>query len=163
MRLIRASLILAVAALALPAASQAATSTSTVSGLVGTELAVSAATPSTLSFNHTTPATASSVVTVTSTQLSWTLSVADNNTGTNTGHMLKTAGGGTAAVGSPLATALQWAPDASTFADLSGTNATVGTGTLVGTKTVTFKQALDAAENVTAGDSYQLTVKYTVL
>ena len=163
-RFIGTSLVAVAAALALPVASQAATGTSTVAGTVGTELSVAAATPAALSFNHTTPATTSSVVTVTSTQLAWTLSISDNNTGANTGKMLKTAGAGAAAVGSPLANALQWAPDGTTFTNLTATPAAVGVpGTLVGTKTVTYKQALGAAENVTAADAYQLTALLTVL
>lgn len=151
-----------VAALALPAASQAADSTSVVSGAVGTELSLGVASPAVLSFSHAAPATTSSLVTVTSTQASWTLSISDDNTGLDAGRMLKTAGAGPAALGTPLANALEWSPDGSTFAALSGTPATVGTGALVGTKTVTFRQALGAAENVTAGDAYALTAKYTV-
>ncbi len=158
----RAALLTAVAALALPAGAQAADSTSTVTGTVATELSLSVAAPAAMAFSHAAPATTSSLVTVTSTQTLWTLSISDNNTVTNAGKMLKTAGTGAAAVGTPLANALQWAPDATTFAALSGTPATVGTGTLVGEKTVTFKQALNATENVTAGDAYALTAKYTV-
>ncbi|MDQ3720874.1 MAG: hypothetical protein M3350_08880 [Actinomycetota bacterium] len=65
-------------------------------------------------------------------------------------------------MGTPLANALEWSPDGTTFANLGATNATVGTGALVGTKTVTYRQALGASENVSAGDAYALTAKYTV-
>ncbi len=150
------------AALAAPAASQAATSTSPVTGTVGTELSLSVAAPGAMTLSHAAPGTTSSLVTVTSTQASWTLSIADNNAATNSGRMLKTAGTGTAAVGTPLANALEWSPDGTTFANLGATNATVGTGALVGTKTVTYRQALGASENVSAGDAYALTAKYTV-
>lgn len=129
---------------------------------MGTDLALGVSTPATLALSHAAPATATSVATVTSTQLSWTLSISDNNTGVNAGHMVKTAGTGAAATGAPLAGALEWSPDAATFSPLSGAPATVGTGTLVGTKTVTLRQALDASEDVTSDDVYSLTAKYTV-
>lgn len=151
------------AVLALPAGAQAVETTSLVTGTVATELSLAVAAPAAMSFSHAAPATTSSVITVTSTQVAWTLSVSDNNAAANSGKMLKTAGTGVATLGAPLANALQWAPDGTTFSSLSGTAATVGTGTLVGTKTVTWRQALGATENVTTGDVYSLTAKYTVL
>ena len=166
MKTIKGSLVVAtvatVGALALPASSLAATSTSLVAGTVGTELSLAVASPAAMAFSHSSPSTASSLVTVTSTQALWTLSIADNNSGANAGRMLKTAGIGPAAVGTPLAGALQWSPNGSTFSDLSASDATVGTGSLVGTKNITFSQALGATENVSAGDAYALTAKYTV-
>jgi hypothetical protein len=161
--LIRTSLLAITVTLALPGVSQAAESTSLVGGVVGSEISVVAATPVALSLSHASPATASTVVTVTSTQPSWTLSISDNNTGSNSGHILKTAGTGAAAVDSPLGSALQWSPDGASFFDLTGTPAEVGTGSLVGTKTVTYKQALGSTEDVSTGDAYQLTTKLTVL
>ncbi len=152
----------ALVALALPSTAHAADSTSQVAGVVGTELSLAVAAPSVMAFSHASPSTASSLVTVTSTQASWTLSISDNNTGANAGKLLKTAGLGAASVGSPLAAALQWSPDGTTFSDLTGTPATVGTGSLIDTKTVTFRQALNATEDVSAGDTYALTAKYTV-
>ena len=151
------------AVLALPSAAQAVDTTSLVTGTVGTELSLAVAAPAAMSLSHAAPATTSSLITVTSTQVSWTLSVSDNNTATNAGKMLKTAGTGVATLGAPLTNALQWAPDGTTFSSLSATPATVGTGTLVGTKTVTWRQALAATENVTTGDAYALTAKFTVL
>lgn len=156
-----AALLAAGAALALPAGAQAAESTSLVTGTAVSELSLGVSTPAVLNLSHAAPATTSSVVTVTSTNLAWTLSIADNNAATNAGKMLKTAGATSPAVGTPLANALQWSSDASTFSDLTGANATVGAGTLVGTKTVTLRQALGATEAVTAGDAYALTLKYT--
>ena len=150
------------AMLALPTSAQAIDTTSVVAGAVGTELSLAVAAPAVMSFSHAAPATASSLVTVTSTQVAWTLSVSDNNTGANAGKLLKTAGTGAASLGAPLTNSLEWSPDGSTFSSLSGTPATVGTGSLVGTKTVTWRQSLTAAENVTAGDAYALTAKYTV-
>ena len=159
----RAALLTAVAALALPAGAQAAESTSLVTGTAISELSLGVAVPAAMNLTHTAPATTSSLVTVTSTNLAWTLSIADNAgiAGANPGKMLKTAGAVAPAVGTPLANPLQWSSDATTFSNLSGTNATVGTGTLVGTKTVTLRQALGATEAVTAGDIYGLTLKYT--
>ena len=136
-------------------------STSLVTGTAVSELSLVVATPAAMNLTHTAPATTSSLVTVTSTNLAWTLSIADNNAATNAGKMLKTAGPGAPAVGTPLANPLQWSSDATTFSDLSGSNATVGAGALVGTKTVTLRQALGATEAVTAGDAYALTLKYT--
>jgi hypothetical protein len=150
-----AALVVAVA-LALPASALAATSTSVISATVGSELSLAVATPGLMTLTHSTPGSASSLVTVTSTQPSWTLSIADQNTGAGAGHMLKALGA------TPLLSALQWSPDNSTFSDLSGAPATVGTGSLIGTKTVYYRQALGAAETAAAGDSYLLTVAYTV-
>ena len=146
----------ALAAVAAPGTASAATTTSVVGAVVGSELSLAAATPAAMTMTHSTPGTSSSVVTVTSTQLSWTLSIADNNTGANSGHMLKTVGA------APLAGALEWSPDNATFSSLSGSPATVGTGSLVGTKNVYFRQALGASEDVAAGDNYTITVAYTV-
>jgi hypothetical protein len=151
-----AALVVAVA-LALPGSALAATtSTSIVSATVGSELSLAVATPGVMTLTHSTPGSTSSLVTVTSTQPSWTLSIADQNTGLNAGHMLKAVGS------TPLQSALQWSPDNSTFTGLSGTPATVGTGALIGTKTVYFNQPLGASDTAAAGDSYLLTVAYTV-
>lgn len=150
------------AVLALPTGAQAVETASVVAGAVGTELSLAVAAPAAMSFSHAAPTTTSSLVTVTSTQAAWTLSVSDNNIGANAGKLLKTAGAGAAALGAPLTNALEWSPDGSTFSSLSGTPATVGTGSLVGTKTVTWRQTLTATENATAGDAYALTAKYTV-
>jgi hypothetical protein len=159
MLLRRSSLIAAAtmaAALAAPGSALAVGGTSPVSATVGTELSLAAATPSLMTMTHATPGTSSSVVTVTSTQASWTLSIADNNTGTNAGKMLKSVGS------TPLTNALQWSPDNSTFNNLTASAVSVGSGALVGTKTVYFKQSLAAADATAAADNYALTVAYTV-
>jgi hypothetical protein len=148
-------------ALAIPSTALAASTPSVVTGLVGTELSITATTPAVIPLSHATPGTSTQVVTVVSTQPSWTLTVADNNTGANAGHMLKTLGTGSAPVGSPLNLALQWSPDGTTFNNVTGSAATVGTGALVGAKTVTLKQALDNLDAVTTGDTYALTLNYT--
>jgi hypothetical protein len=142
-------------ALAAPAAASA-DGTSVVAAAVGSEVAITAATPSVMTLSHAGPGTSSSVVTVTTTQPSWTLSIADQNTGANSGHMLKTLGA------TPLANPLQWSADGVTFQPLSGAPATVGTGALVGVKTVYFSQPLGSLEDVSVGDSYTLTIAYTV-
>ena len=162
----RSLLASALALLALPAASPAANSTSNVSGLVGTELSLSVAAPSAMTLTHTPTSNnnqTSSVVTVTSTQPSWTLSIADNNSGSDAGHMLKTAGSGVATIGTPLSGALEWSSNGgSSFSNLGSSSATVGSGNLVDTKTVTYRQALTPTEDVSAADTFLLTVKYTV-
>jgi len=156
--------VLAVGAmLAIPGTALAASTTSLVTGVVGTELSVAAETPAAMTFTHVSNGNTSQLVTVTSTQASWTLSIADNNTGANAGHMLKTLGLGSAAIGSPLDLALQWSNNGgSSYTNLTGSAATVGTGSLVGTKTVTLQQALDSLDAVTSGDTYNLTLNYTV-
>jgi hypothetical protein len=163
---LKRSLIFGVAvgvALILPTSALAANTTSLVTGTVGTELSISAATPAVMTLTHATAGTTNQVVTVISTQASWTLSIADNNTGTNAGHMLKTAGTGSATTGSPLNLALGWGTSSGgPFNNLTGSAATVGTGSLVGTKTVYLQQALNELEQVTAGDTYSLTLNYTV-
>jgi hypothetical protein len=144
------------AALLAPSTAPAATGASVVNATVGSELSLAIAVPAPMILTHSTAGSASSLVTVTSTQLSWTLSIADSNTGANAGHMLK------AADGTPLQNALLWSADNSTFSALSGTPATVGTGSLVGTKMVYFRQPLAPTESVATGDNYTLTVAYTV-
>jgi hypothetical protein len=150
------SLVAIVATAALSGTALAASTTSIVTATVGSEVSLAVGTPAVMSLSHSTPATSSSLVTVTSTQPSWTLSIADANTGANAGHMLNAVGG------APLAGALQWSKDGSTFSDLSATPATAKTGSLVDTQTVWFRQALGATEDVTLGDLFQLTVGYTV-
>jgi hypothetical protein len=156
MRFRQAILIAAVAALAAPAAAAAATTTSTLNGTVGAELSISVASPAAMTFTHAAPATTSSLVTVTSTQASWTLSIVDAAT-SNAGHLFK--------VGSPatvLQNNLQWSADGATFYNLTGAPATVKTGSLVDTATVTFRQTLRPTENVVQGDVYNLVATYTV-
>jgi hypothetical protein len=142
-------------ALAAPA-SATASGTSPVVAAIGSEVAITAATPSVMTLSHAGAGASSSIVTVTATLPSWTLSIADQNTGANAGHLLKTVGG------TPLANPLQWSADNVTFNALSGAPATVGTGSLVGVKTVYFNQSLGSLEDVAAGDSYTLTIVYTV-
>jgi hypothetical protein len=153
--------VLVAAALAIPSTALAASTPSVVTGLVGTELSISAATPAVIPLTHAAPGTSNQLVSVISTQASWTLTVADSNTGANAGHMLKTLGLGSAPVGTPLDLPLQWSPDNTTFSNVTGSAATVGTGSLVGAKTVYLKQALDNLDAVTTGDTYALTLNYT--
>lgn len=155
------TMVAALAALAVPSSAAAASSSSTsdLTGTVISELSLAVGTPGLLNLDHSpSGATTSSLVTVTSTSPTWTLSVSDADA-TTPGRMDACGGTGTPA---SLANALQWAPDGSTFADLTGTPATVGTGSLIDTETVTYKQVLDPGEDVTFGDCYQLTATYTV-
>jgi hypothetical protein len=151
----------ALAAMALPAASQAATTgdTSPVSGAVGTELTLSVADAAALSptFTHSGASTTSSAVSVTSTSESWTLSIKDAAE-TNAGHVTKDGLGVT-----PLENALEWKRDAGSFAALSGTDATVKASSAHDTMTVGFSQSLGATEDVIAGDNYSLDVTYTLV
>jgi hypothetical protein len=143
-------------ALAIPGSATAATTTSVVGATVGSEVSLAVGLPAAMVLTHSAPGTTNTAVVVTSTAPSWTLSIADNNTGAGAGHLLK------AIALTPLQSALQWSPDGTTFQDLSGTPATVGTGSLVQTKNVYFRQALGATEAAAVGDSYSLTVAYTV-
>src|SRR5437588_4994 len=70
----------------------AANTTSVVSGTVGSEVSVVAATPSAMVLTHATPGTTASLVTVTSTQPSWTLEIASADA--TTGHMDRVTGSG---------------------------------------------------------------------
>jgi hypothetical protein len=154
------SIAVAVLGLAIvPASASAVSVPSTVSGTVATELSLSIATPAAMNLTHATPGSSSSVVTVTSTNPTWTLSIVDTNGGTSAspGHMNK-VGSSSVFLQDPL----QWSSNGgSTWNNLSGTAATVGTGTLVGTKTVNYQQSLGASEGVTSGDSYTISVTYT--
>ncbi len=145
-------------ALALPGSAFAADTTSEVVGAIGSELSLSVATPPAMTMTHATSGTTSSLVTVTSTQTSWTLSIRDAGADTP-GHMDRVTGTGPASLSEPL----QWSLNGSgTFYDLSATPATVKTGSLVGTALVDFRQPLGAAEGVRATDVYKLTATYTV-
>lgn len=161
MRALHIGLVAAVAAMAFPAASMAATTadTSPVSGTVGSELTLSVTDAAALSpaFTHSGASTSSSAIEVTSTSSTWTLSIKDAAE-TNAGHLTKD-GLGVAA----LVNALQWNRDAGAFADLSGTDATVKTSASYDTMTVGFSQTLGATEDVVAGDSYSVDATYTLV
>ncbi len=146
---------IAVGALAAPSLASAANSP--VTATIGSELSVGVATPAAMVVTHAAPGTATSLVTVVSTATSWTLSVSDNNTAANSGHLIKVAGT------APLDNALQWSNDAGvTPHAMTGTAATVGTGSGVGTKTVTYSQSLGASEAVSGGDTYAATIVYAI-
>jgi hypothetical protein len=157
-----------VAALGLIAPAGAlAASTSTaseVTSTAGAELSLVVATPAAMTLTHAVTPTATSAVTVTSTSPSWTLSVSDQDaSGSLTpGKMDRVNCITSALLGGSLASALQWSVDGTTFNSLSGTPATVATGSLVDAKTVTYRQALGATEGITVGDCYRLTATYTV-
>jgi hypothetical protein len=154
----KAACAVVLALLAMPAGAQAADTSTVVSGTVGSELSIAAATPAAMTLTHATPGLTTSLVTVTSTQPSWTLQVSDQDA-TTPGYMDRVTGGGPASLSSPL----QWKLDgAGTYNDLSSTPATVATGSLVGTALVDFQQALGASDAVSATDTYGLTVTYTV-
>lgn len=162
---VAAAAILSLGLLIAPGASAATSSTdSTVSGLGGTELSLSAATPAALTLTHSLAGTSTSLVTVTSTSPSWTLSVSDADaSGSGTpGYMDKVNCVGGALLGGSLSNPLEWSSDGSTFNALSGTPATVKTGSLVDAQTVTYRQSLGASDAVATGDCYSLTATYTV-
>lgn len=145
-------------ALALPGSALAVDTTSTVSGAVGSELSLSVAAPSAMTMTHATPGSTSSTVTVTSTALSWTLSIRDAGA-TTPGYMDRVTGTGPAGLANPL----QWKLGSSgTYNNLSATAATITTGSLVQAVQVDFRQTLGASEAVTATDTYGLTATYTV-
>lgn len=148
----------ALALLAVPASASAANTSAVVSGTVGSELSIAAATPAAMTLTHATPGLTSSLVTVTSTQPSWTLQVSDQGA-TTPGYMDRVTGSGPSSLGKPL----EWSLDGSgTYSNLSSSPATVTTGSLVGTALVDFRQALGASDAVSATDTYGLTVTYTV-
>lgn len=151
----------AVAAFGAPSAALALDTDSTVSGTAGTELSLAVATPAAMTFTPSTDGTSSSVVTVTSTQASWTLSVLEKGAGNpvvaGDGKLAATVGG------AALANPLKWKVGATAFTALTGTAATVSTGTLVDTRTVDYLQEINATESITAGDAYSAILTYRVL
>jgi hypothetical protein len=129
-----------------------------VGGTVGSELSLAVATPAVMTMTHAGAGTTSSLVTVTSTQPSWTLKVNDGS-GTTPGFMDRVTGTGPASLTNPL----QWKLSTSgTYNNLSATPATVTTGSLVGAALVDFRQDLAAADAVAATDTYNLTATFTV-
>lgn len=158
MRVMRkATIVAAVGMLALPTSALAVDTTSEVTGAVGSELSVSVAAPAAMTITHAQAGLTSSLVTVTSTE-SWTLSIKDASLITP-GQMDRLTGTGPTSLASPL----QWRlSGASTYNNLSGTAATVKTGSLVGEALVEFNQPVGASEAVKATDTYGLTATYTV-
>jgi hypothetical protein len=158
-------LVSAIAALSLTLSPSAlaAGGTSDATGLVGADLSVAAATPALMTFTPSTPGTSSSVVTVTSTQPSWNLTVHDSGV-TTPGQMDRVNCVTRAPLGDSLDNALSWsAPAAGTSGSLSGTPATVkANGSLVASVTVNFTQPIGATEDLTAGDCYGVTLTWTV-
>lgn len=145
-------------ALALPGTALAVDTTSEVTGTVDSELSLSVEAPAAMAITHATPGVSSSLVTVTSTAASWTLSIKDAGL-TTPGRMDRLTGAGPTSLTNPL----QWKLNgSSSYNDLTGTAATVTTGSLVGTALVDFRQPLDASEDVQVADTYGLTVTYTV-
>lgn len=144
-------------ALALPGSALAVDTPSTVVGAVGSELSLAVAAPAAMTLTHSTPGTASSLVTVTSTSPSWTLSIRDAGA-TSPGVMDRVSGIGPTALSNPL----EWKLSSGSYANLTSSPATVTTGSFVGTAQVDFRQALGASENVNVADVYNLTATYTV-
>jgi hypothetical protein len=161
----RVSLILvsAIAALTLTPNAVAATGTSEVPGVAGSELSVVAATPSAMTFTPSTDGTSSTLVTVTSTQLSWSLTVHDAGA-TTPGQMDKVDCVTRAPLGGSLSNPLAWsAPGAGTSGALSATPATVmANGSLAGTVAVDLTQGIDATEDIASGTCYGVTLTWTV-
>ena len=155
---------LALAALLPASAAQAASTSQTVSGTIGSELTLSVTTPpADMSITHTTPGSTSTVLAVVSTLGSWTLSIQDNGA-TTPGKLDRVDCITRSPTSGSLANALSWAdPGASTSGTLSSSPATVKSGSgLISAETVNYTQSLGAAESVNAGDCYELSATYTV-
>jgi flagellar capping protein FliD len=148
----------------LPATAIAATTTApTVSGVVGSELSVAVSTPPTpMALTHAAAGTSAAALSIVSTT-PWTLTIHDASS-TTPGQMDKVNCTSSAALGGSLANALQWsnALDSTKSGALSGTPATVATGSLVGAATVNFSQSLGASEALNAADCYELQATFTV-
>lgn len=149
------------AAAAAPSSALAVETDSTVTGTAGTELSLAVAAPAAMTFTPTTDGTTSSLITVTSTQASWTLSVFEKGAGSpvvaGDGKLSANVGG------AALANPLKWKVGATAYTALTGTAATVSTGTLVDTRTVDFLQEINATEDLTAADAYSAILTYRVL
>lgn len=161
MRALLALTLASVVMLAAPAGAlgAAATQVSAVGGIVDSELVLSVPEASELgpALTHVDTSSVISTVEVTSTSPGWTLSVKDDAP-LNAGHLTRDGGGA-----APLVRALEWASDGGTFSDLSGVDAIVKSSAGVGSATVTYRQSLDAGEQVAAGDSYALIAVYTLV
>ena len=151
-----------IAVLTFPAAAAAVGSTTDVTGVVGSELSVAATDPLPMAFSPSIDGTATSTVTVTSTQPSWSLTIHDAGT-TTPGQMDKANCTTRALLTGSLASALAWAaPGPGTSGSLSGTPATVkSNGSLVDSVVVNFTQGIGASEDLAVGDCYQLAVTWT--
>jgi hypothetical protein len=151
-----------VAALLVAAPAGAATSTSRVTGLVGTELSLAVTTPpAPMTFSPSTDGAATSLLAITSTT-AWTLTIHDAGS-TTPGRMDKVDCATRAAGAGSLTDALSWANAAATTSgSLSGTPATVAQGTGISTQTVALTQTVPATESLTAADCYELTATYTL-
>jgi hypothetical protein len=154
----------AIACAFLPASANAATTAApTVSGVVGSELSVAVSTPPTpMALTHAAAGTSAAALSIVSTT-PWTLTIHDAGA-TTPGQMDKVNCTTHAALGGSLANALQWSNslDATKSGGLSGTPATVATGSLVGAVAVGFSQSLGASEALNATDCYELQATFTV-
>jgi hypothetical protein len=159
----RALLASVIAALALTFSPSALAADSIATGIVGSQLSLVVSTPAVMTFTPSTDGVASSLVTVTSTQPSWSLTVHDA-LATTPGQMDEVNCVTRALAGGSLGTALFWsAPAEGTSGSLSSTPATVKAGgAFVDTVTVNFTQAVDPAEDLATGDCYQVTLSWTV-
>jgi hypothetical protein len=144
-------------ALALPGSAMAVDTTAPVGAAVGSELSLAVATPAVMTLTHATPGTASSLVTVTSTQPTWTLSIRDAGV-TTPGHLDRGVGTGPSSLSNPL----EWRLSGGSYNNLTATAAPVTTGSLVGTALVEYRQALASTEQVNAAETYSLTSTFTV-
>lgn len=134
----------------------AANSNVVVTGSVLSELSLSVPVPAVMSLSHATPGTSTSAVAVVSTQPSWTMTIRDQNTGTGAGRLKQTLGSAF------LTNPLEWNVNGGAYQALTGTAATVTTGSLIQTKTVGFRQSLTTDDLVNFGDAYQLTAVISV-
>ena len=156
MRALRALLVAGAATLAFPAASLAdATDTSIVTGTVGTELSISAPGVAFPPLQHGAN-DASGAVTVTSTD-DWWLTAVDASGAGSKGHLvLSAAGDGDPVLVNPLQITLGARP----VDDLSADGVTES-GTLSDTVPVQFSQSVGNAEDIKAGEQYQMSIEYT--
>lgn len=173
MRKSRHLVLLALVAGALaPAGAQAADVN--VNALVADGLTLSVNTPSALALYPGQTNTSVANAIVTSTAVSWTLSIKDNTgaaypAGHTAGHMDKLSGTGPtcSAVGSfagtlsELDSALSWSATGGNSGTLTGSNQTVKTGSLIQTVPITYSQPIGASEAVAANDCYRVVITYT--
>jgi hypothetical protein len=160
MRSLRALLVAALATLAFPAASLAATGSADVTAVVAPELSISAANVALPALSHAGPNTWDTGVKVTSTG-DWTLTAEDPSdpaTGTK-GLLLRTSGTGPLSLTQPLSVDLGSGGN-SASGDLTGSLGSVS-GSLVQTVPAHFSQVVTDSDAIHATDSYGMTVTYT--
>jgi hypothetical protein len=153
---------LVLVALVVPAAGLSATGTTTVSGVVGSELSVTTTPASAITLTHASAGSTSTTVSVTSTLPAWALTIHDGSALTP-GKMDRVDCVTRSLLTGSLTNSLAWsAPAEGTSGSLSATPAPVkSNGSLIGSVAVNFSQTLSSSDAAASGSCYELTAVWT--